>query len=151
MRRAFLASLILAASAPVAAREPADVLMPVDPAALARRNRQGYADAVIAGDMVYLSGVVAGLKPGETDMQPAFDRAFARIGETLGRAGVSWDDVVEMTTYHTDLRGQLDAFAAVKNRYVVAPFPAWTAIGTTGLADPAGIAEIKVVARKPRR
>jgi enamine deaminase RidA (YjgF/YER057c/UK114 family) len=36
----------------------------------------------------------------------------------------------------------------VKNRYVTAPFPAWTAIGVSRLYEPTAVVEIKVVARR---
>ena len=142
---ATIAVAILAAG-PLAAKE---VLMPEDEAARAFQAEVGFADAVIAGDTVYLSGVVAVPGPEETDGTAAYERAFQRIERTLIRAGVSWDDVVDLTTYHTDLAGQINEFATVKSRYIKAPFPAWTAIGISTLYDPAGLVEIKVVARKP--
>ena len=45
--------------------------------------------------------------------------------------------------------GNLEAFMAVKDRYVKAPYPAWTAIGITELAIPGGLVEIRVTARMP--
>jgi len=136
------------AATPLHAREAQDVLMPEDAEDLAFQNSVGFADAVIAGDTVYLSGVVASPKQGEAGLTAAYERAFARIGRTLERAGVSWDDVVDLTTFHTDLPGQINEFAAVKNRYIKAPFPAWTAIGISTLYEPGAVTEIKIVARK---
>jgi enamine deaminase RidA (YjgF/YER057c/UK114 family) len=150
MMRLILAAMMLVA-VPCAARAPGDVLMPTDPAALAQQSQYGYADAVIAGDMIYLSGVIAAPKPGDKGLQPAYIRAFDQIGATLKRAGASWDDVVDINTFHTDLAAQIYEIAAVKDRYVKAPFPAWTAIGITSLVEPTGITEIKIVARKPKR
>jgi enamine deaminase RidA (YjgF/YER057c/UK114 family) len=144
---ATIASATLAA-APLHAKDAKDVLMPKDAEALAFQTAVGFAEAVIAGDTVYLSGVVAMPNPGETGGAAAYDRAFKRIEATLMRAGVSWDDVVDLTTFHTDLAGQINEFAAVKSRYIKAPFPAWTAIGISSLYDPAGLVEIKIVARK---
>ena len=77
MRHLILAALLIAA--PAAARDPADVLMPLDPRAKAQQAQYGYAEAVRAGDMIYLSGVVAGPAPGETNLVPAYERAFAHI------------------------------------------------------------------------
>lgn len=129
------------------ARDPANVLMPENPEARAFQEAVGYATAVIAGDTIYLSGVVAGPAKGENDLAPGYERAFAHIAATLARAGASWDDVVDITTFHTDLAAHIDGFAAVKNRHVKAPFPAWTAIGVTRLYEPTAVVEIKVVAR----
>jgi enamine deaminase RidA (YjgF/YER057c/UK114 family) len=129
------------------ARDPASVLMPENPEARAFQEAVGYATAVIAGDTIYLSGVVAGPAAGESDLAPGYERAFAHIAATLARAGASWDDVVDITTFHTDLAAHIDGFAAVKNRHVKAPFPAWTAIGVSRLYEPTAVVEIKVVAR----
>lgn len=144
------AVLALPFVAPAAAREPGDVIMPVDPEARAFQEAVGFADAVTLGDTIYLSGVVAAPREGEAGLEPAFERVFVRIAEVLARAGASWDDVAEMTTFHTDLPAQIDAFAAVKNRHVKAPFPAWTAIGISRLYEPTAIVEVKVIARKPK-
>jgi enamine deaminase RidA (YjgF/YER057c/UK114 family) len=35
----------------------------------------------------------------------------------------------------------------VKDHYMKAPYPSWTAIGITELAFPGGLVEIKVIAR----
>lgn len=137
-------------AAPTFAREPGTTLMPENPEARAFQEAVGYADAVIAGDTIYLSGVVAGPAKGDAGLEPGFERAFAQIAATLARAGASWDDVVEMTTFHTDLPGTIDAFVAVKNRHVKAPFPAWTAIGITALYEPSAVVEIKVIALRPK-
>jgi len=147
---AALAAVLLPAAAQAGAREQATVLMPEDDRARAIFEEWGFSDAVVTGDTVYLSGVVVGLRPGDTDMDAAFTRVFDRIGSILQRAGVSWDDVVDMTSYHTDLPAQLDTMVKVKHRYVKPPFHAWTAIQVTRLVPDNGIAEIKVVAKKPK-
>lgn len=140
---------MLAAGPALAA--PGKVLMPTDPAALAQQTEHGYADAVIIGDTIYLSGVIAAPMPGDQGLEPVYDRAFAAIGKTLARAGAGWADVVDITTFHTDLANQIMACSKVKSRYVKAPFPAWTAIGISSLFEPTGITEIKVVAHRPSR
>jgi enamine deaminase RidA (YjgF/YER057c/UK114 family) len=151
--RAILA-LLLAATATSAfagARQEATVVMPESPEARKFLEEWGFSDAIVTGDTVYLSGVVVGLRPGETDLQAAYTRSFDWMGATLKRAGVSWDDVVDITSYHTDLTTQMPAIVAVKNRYVKAPFPAWTAIGVSRLIPDRGLTEIKLVARLPKK
>ena len=145
-----LAALIaLPATAHAGSRQQATVLLSEDPESRKFQQEWGYADAVVTGDTVYLSGVVSGLRPGETDLKLAYERSFARIGEILKRSGASWDDVVDITTYHTDLTSQMPAIVTVKNKYIVAPPPAWTAIGVSRLIPNSGITEIKMVARLP--
>ena len=138
-------------AAPSIAREPAQVLMSENPGGRSFQEAVGYADAVIAGDTIYLSGVVAGLAKGETDLAAGYERAFTHIAATLARAGASWDDVVDITTFHTDIGAHIDGFVAVKTKYVKAPFPTWTAIGVSRLYEPTAVVEIKVVARKPKK
>ena len=146
----FAALIALPAAAHAGARQQATVLLSEDPEGRKIEQEWGFADAVITGDTVYLSGVVAGLRPGETDLKLPYERAFARIGEILKRSGASWDDVVDITSYHTDLTSQMPAIVAVKNKYIVAPPPAWTAIGVSRLIPGNGITEIKMVAKLPK-
>lgn len=144
-----LAALIAAPAAQAqSARAAATVIMPEDPAALAFQTGVGFADAIVTGDTIYLSGVVAAPTPGETTLAPAYDRAFVRLAGVLERSGASWDDVIDITTFHTDLAGQINTFAEVKNRYVKAPFPTWTAIGIAALYEPTAVVEIKLVAKR---
>ena len=142
-------ALAAAAQAPQGARQQANVIMPEN-----ERQRQfqldwGYADAVVSNGVVYVSGVPAYLRPGETDLEKAFSRAFESLGKTLVRAGVTWDDVVQVHSVHTDVNAQIDAIVKVKNRYMKGKPPAWTAVGTNGLLQPGGVAEITLVAHVP--
>jgi enamine deaminase RidA (YjgF/YER057c/UK114 family) len=151
-RLIILAAMIsLSATAHAGARQDAKVIMSDIPQARKYQDEWGFADAVVTGDTIYLSGVVAGLRPGETDLQVAYDRAFQRIGKILERAGAGWDDVVDITSFHTDLKAQMPAIVAVKNKYVHAPPPAWTAIQVVRLIPDNGITEIKIVAKVPKR
>src|SRR5579863_10387511 len=137
MRLALLALSLLiyltSGHAMAGARQDAKVLMPSDPASFKIWEDWGFSDAIVTGDTIYLSGVVAGVREGETDLRLAYTRAFERIGGILKNAGASWDDVVEITSFHTDLTTQMPAIVAVKNIYVKPPFPAWTAIQVSRL------------------
>lgn len=109
-----------------------------------------YAPAVRAGSMLYLSGVVANVADGETSMVPAIERAFDEIETILAHAGAQWSDVVDVTSYMTDLDNQLWPLWEVKGQRVPAPYPAWTAIGVDRLyGGDAAIIEIKVTAYLP--
>jgi hypothetical protein len=46
----------------------------------------------VSGDTVYLSGVVAGVREGKTDLRLGYTRAFERIGEIMRAQAVtmSW-------------------------------------------------------------
>ena len=144
------ASALPTSQEPPFARKPENVVVPAEAADRRELDEWGYADAIIDGDRVWLSGVVAGLRPGETmaDQEAAYDRAFRRLGDVLRRAESSFDGIVEITTFHTDLPAQIEAFKLVKHRYIRGPFPAWTAIDIDRLVPERGLVEIKLIARR---
>jgi enamine deaminase RidA (YjgF/YER057c/UK114 family) len=146
----FVLLLMAPAAASAGSRQEAKILLSENPQERKFQEDWGYADAVITGDTIYLSGVVAGPQPGETDLTLGYDRAFKHIGATLARAGASWDDVVDITSFHTDLTTQMPAIVAVKKKYIVGPPPAWTAIQVARLIPNSGITEIKMVAKLPK-
>jgi len=144
-------TLLIPAGAHAGARQEGRAVMPSEPQERQFQQDWGYSSALVSGDTVYLSGVVAGVREGETDLRAAYTRTFDRIGRILSDAGVTWDDVVDITSFHTDLTTQMPAIVEVKNRYVKPPFPAWTAIQVARLIPNNGITEIKIVARKSNR
>ena len=151
MRRAAILLLAAALAAPGAASPPAGgarVLMSQDEGERRFQEQLGYADAVVSGDMIFLSGVVAGQREGET-LEAAYERAYAKIGAILARAGASWADVIDVASFHTDVNAQIGAMAAVQKRYMGGHIPAWTAIDVDRLIPDRGITEIKIVARRP--
>lgn len=111
-------------------------------------NNFHFAPAVKNGNRLFCSGVI-GVGPdgkASSDPETQFTQAFESLKSVLAAAGVSFADIVEMTTFHVDLRKNIPAFMKVKDRYIKEPYPAWTAIGITELAFPGGLVEIKVIA-----
>jgi enamine deaminase RidA (YjgF/YER057c/UK114 family) len=116
-----------------------------------------------AGDTVYLSGVVAGPRKGESRSPEAFKtqlrRTFTALDASLKAAGLTFADVAELETFHVfaspHFEGtkvqHLDAFRSVKDEYFKAPYPTWTAIGVAALVPDNGLVEIKLTAYAPRR
>jgi enamine deaminase RidA (YjgF/YER057c/UK114 family) len=111
-----------------------------------------YAPALQVGNTIYVSGQIGR----DADMQLVEDReaqtvqAFENLKRVLSAAGASMNDVVEITSFHTDMR-DLPLFMQVRDRYLTAhPLPAWTAVGAHMLGGAPGyIVEIKVVAVLP--
>lgn len=138
------------AAAANAEAPPKQTIMPEDPEARAFQEAVGFSDAVIHGDTIHLSGVVAAPLDGENTLIPAYERAFARLDATLKRLGATWDDVIAFNTFHAGpMAAQLEVLVQVKNRYIKAPFPAWTAVGVTELYEPTAVTEIKLTVRQP--
>jgi len=153
-RLACLAAAILSIvpiAAPVEAqtRTNKTVLMSANERVRADQEKYGYASAVIAGDTIYLSGMVAGKAPGEQGFAPAFERVYRQADAILKQAGSSLADVVDVTSFHTDIAAQIEDMSAVQKRMLGSPPPAWTAIDVDRLLPDNGIAEIKIVARRP--
>lgn len=143
------AILLVPSAANAGARQDAKVVLSDNAEERKFQEDWGYADAVVTDDTIYLSGVVAGPRPGETDLKLAYERAFRHIGAVLQRVGASWDDVVDITSFHTDVKAQMPAIVAAKKEFVRNPPPAWTAIQVARLIPDRGITEIKIVAKLP--
>ena len=108
-----------------------------------------FAPAVKDGDRLFCSGVIGIGSDGKASSDPEaqFTQAFESLKSVLTAAGASLGDIVDLTTFHVGLQANMRAFTKVKDRYVSAPYPAWTAIGISELAFPGGLVEIKAVAR----
>lgn len=107
-----------------------------------------FAPATRVGDLIWVSGQVgidANMKPGE-GMEAQAQLAFSALKSTLEAAGSVMEDIVEIMTFHTDLRGEMDAFTKVKDEYLPDRYPSWTAVGVTQLAMPEFKVEIRAVA-----
>ena len=113
-------------------------------------DRFHFAPAFRAGDTVYVSGVIGIGDDGQVPSEPIdeFRAAFAQLAVTLEAAGATLADVVELTSFHTEL-SQIRDFMTAKDEAISEPYPAWTAVGTTGLLMPGGRAEVKATAVIP--
>ena len=113
------------------------------------RERFRYSPGVRAGNLLYIAGQVGRDESLQVvaDKEAQFVQAFENVKKVLTEAGATFDDVVEIVTYHTDLR-DLALFIAVKDRYItnLDRLPTWTGIGTPALAMPGLFVEIKCTA-----
>ncbi len=110
----------------------------------------GYSAAIRSGDFLFVSGQVGSREDGspEPDFASQVELAFQNLKAVLEAAGCSFDDIVDVTSFHTDPESQFGAVMEVKNRmFPQPPHPAWTAIGVNWLAG--FDFEIKVIARLP--
>ena len=109
-----------------------------------------FAPAVAHGDRLFCSGQTGGGADGKLsdDPEAQIAQAFENVKAVLEAGGSSLSDILEMTTFHVGFDEHIRAFMTVKDRFVEKPYPAWTAIGVSGLAFGA-LVEIKVVARIP--
>jgi enamine deaminase RidA (YjgF/YER057c/UK114 family) len=113
-------------------------------------DKHRYSPAIRSGDLLFVSGQVGSRDDGSPE--PVFEdqvrRAFANLKAILKAAGCTFDDVVDVTTFHTDPEAQLETVMAVRTAEIGdPPYPNWTAVGVTWLAG--FDFEIKVIARIP--
>src|SRR5689334_10840596 len=101
-------------------------------------ERAGYAPAVKVGDTLYCAGQVGRTAELEVirDPEQQFISAWENLAHVLAAGGCSFEDVVEMTTYHVDMSKHMAVFREVKNRVFPRGLCAWTCIGVSELAHP---------------
>ncbi|MFJ7905727.1 RidA family protein [Kitasatospora sp. NPDC096204] len=108
-----------------------------------------FSQATRVGDLVWVSGQVgidtATLTPAD-GVEAQTRLAFEGVKSALRGAGASLADIVELSTFHTDLRGDMEVFSRVKDEYLPELYPSWTAVGVSQLALPELVVEIRVVA-----
>lgn len=107
-----------------------------------------FAPATRVGNLIWVSGQVGlteQMQPAE-GMEAQARIAFAALKGILESAGATLDDVVELTTFHTELQRDLQAFVKVKDQFFPDRYPSWTAVGVTELALPGLRIEIRAVA-----
>ena len=104
-----------------------------------------------SGAFLFFSGMTGVRADGSvaSDPEEQIRDVFVFLAANLEVAGLSFDDVVELTSYHVGLREHLTAFIKVKDAYVSAPYPAWTAIGVSELITEGTIIEVRIIAKRP--
>jgi len=137
------------------------VILPDENAKWAYDNFR-YAAVRRVDDTLYISGVVIGPREGEKRDAAAFKqqvhRGFQRLQAILESAGASFEDVVMINSFHVwegpNFEGTKDqhfaAFEEVADTYLKPPYPAWTAVGTTGLLGTNSIVEVQLIAHVPK-
>lgn len=127
-----------------------DAVFPANRHALYDQHR--YSAAIRSGDLLFVSGQVGSRADGSPE--PVYAEqvklAFANLNAVLQAAGASFDDVIDVISFHTDPEKQFETFMAVRAQEIgEAPWPTWTAIGVNWLAG--FDVEFKVVARIPSK
>jgi 2-iminobutanoate/2-iminopropanoate deaminase len=108
-----------------------------------------YTDAVRAGDLVFVSGVVPvdadGKLVGGDDVVAQARRVFENMGAVLAAAGCSFADVVKVTVFLTDIddRARINP---VRQEVFGEARPASTLVEISRLAVPGAKVEVEAVA-----
>lgn len=125
-----------------------DAIFPAGRQALYDMHR--YSAAIRSGDLLFVSGQVGAREDGspEPDFEKQVQQAFDNLNAVLAAAGCTFDDVVDVITFHTDPESQFETVMAVREKAIGdPPYPNWTAVGVSWLAG--FDFEIKVIAHIP--
>jgi 2-iminobutanoate/2-iminopropanoate deaminase len=108
-----------------------------------------YADAVVAGDTLYVSGIVpvdaAGEVVGGDDVVAQARQVFANMERVLSAAGATAADVVKVTIYLLDVDDR-PKINPVRQEFFGSTRPASTLVEVSRLAVPGALLEIEAVA-----
>ena len=111
-----------------------------------------YTDAVRAGDLLFVSGVVPvdgeGRVVGGDDVVEQARHVFRSIGAVLAAAGARAQDVVKVTVFLTDVEDRA-AINPVRQEFFGDARPASTLVEISRLAVPGAKIEVEVVAVLP--
>ena len=110
-------------------------------------ERLQFSQAVRAGSMLWVSGQVGIDEHGKAadGIEAQARSAFANLKHVLAEAGAGLEDIVEIVSYHTTMKG-IGKFLKVKAEFIPSDFPAWTAVGVTELVMPELLCEIRATA-----
>ena len=125
-----------------------EAIIPAKRHALYEAHR--YSAAIRSGDLLFVSGQVGSRDDGspEPDFERQVQQAFDNLATVLEAAGCTFQDVIDVTTFHTDPEAQFETIMAVRDRAIGdPPYPNWTAVDVNWLAG--FDFEIKVIARIP--
>ena len=111
-------------------------------------ERAGYAPAVRVNGTIFCAGQVGRTFDLDVieDPESQFVAAWENLRLVLTQGQCTFGDVVDMTTYHVNMREHMGVFRAVKDRMFPRKTCAWTCIGVAELAHPGLLVEIKCIA-----
>jgi 2-iminobutanoate/2-iminopropanoate deaminase len=111
-----------------------------------------YTDAVRAGELLFVSGVVPidgeGVLVGGDDVVAQARQVLANLGAVLAAAGATFADVVKVTVYLTDIADRA-RINPVRQEVFGEARPASTLVEVSALAVPGAKLEIEAVALVP--
>ena len=107
-----------------------------------------YAPARRVGNLLFISGQIGRDEQMQLveDKEAQFVQTFENLGKVLQEAGGRFEDIVDVTSFHTDMR-DLPLYMKIRDRYFTKNYPAWTAIGAASLCGAPGyFLEVKAIA-----
>ena len=94
-----------------------------------------YSQAMIAGDLLFTAGVgpvnpATGEVAGDT-VEEQTEQVMTNLAAILATDGLTFADVVKVTTHLEELKRDFAGYDAVYKKFLTAPFPVRTTVGST--------------------
>ncbi|MEO5501301.1 MAG: Rid family hydrolase [Ginsengibacter sp.] len=126
----------------------------------AARPLGAYPHARKAGNFLFLSGIgsrrvednqIPGLEVDENgkklghDIEAECHQVFANVKDVLESSGSSWDKIIDVTVFLTDMKNDFEKFNKIYKDYFEEVLPCRTTVEVKSLPSPISI-ELKVIA-----
>ena len=129
-----------------------DLFRRTNPTGLSKPTGYTHVVEVQRGRTIYIAGQVAfdpsGALVGKGDFAAQTRQVMENLKTALAAAGASFDNVVKLTTYVTDM-SQLPALREIRTKYYGANPPASTLVQIVALAHPDLMIEVEAIAVVP--
>ncbi|GGA24751.1 RidA family protein [Dyella nitratireducens] len=150
-RIGFALVLALLTSSSFAAGQTAGV-QHINPSTLGAPHGYTHVITVDGGRTVYIAGQVPldqhGQLVGAGDFAAQVRQTFENLKTALAAGGASFSDIVEMTTYVTDM-SQVDTYRKIRDEYMSGPMPTASLVEVKGLFRKDVMLEVSAVAVVP--
>ena len=99
--------------------------------------------------LFYVSGQVGVDSRGklQAGIDKQVEQVWKNIAQVLKSGGMAYRDIVKVNVFLTDSRF-IPTYRSVRDQFISEPYPASTLLVIAGLADPAMLVEVEVVAAK---
>jgi enamine deaminase RidA (YjgF/YER057c/UK114 family) len=152
MKSALSALALLLLATPSLAASQTPNIQHINPPTLGTPHGYSHVVTVDGGRTVYVAGQVPldkdGKLVGAGNFQAQVQQTFANLKAALAAGGADLSNVVDMTTYVTDM-SQVDTYRKVRNEYMSDPLPAASLVEVKGLFRNDVMLEISAVAVVP--
>lgn len=124
----------------------------INPSTLSAPHGYTHVISVYGGRTIYIAGQVPldqhGMLVGAGDFAAQVRQTFENLKAALAASGAGFSDVVQMTTYVTDM-SQIDTYRKIRDEYMHDPLPTASLVEVKGLFRKDVMLEVSAVAVMP--
>lgn len=111
-------------------------------------DKAGYLPGILIDNLLVMSGQIGrdeSLRIPQ-DAEQQFQLCWDNLDLVLRKAGGTFDDVIDITSYHVNMSAHMPLFRQIKDQRFPRATCCWTCIGVSELAHPDLLVEIKCTA-----